>query len=256
VTPLASGAVIDWLNRLATPAIAFAGIAIAFAQLRIANIRLTHDLFDRRYAVYAAARKFIQQLCQKRTITIAELSEFHYASGDAIFVLDQGLADYLEQLRAKAVRAAALSEKIGSQRACQAEIQEHWDLLKSFANQIEILTEKFKPFLQYKRHQWRNYLASVIVACISLSVSIVSSFCKAGRRRIHIAASYNYSGLPSSIRVCGLGAKDTRFPPDGESLAFVEAKDANKIGRVAQGEVGWDKANQYIDAIMADDRKQ
>ncbi len=60
---------IDWLKALATPAIAVAGIVIACAQLRIANIRLTHDLFGRRYAIYDAARKFIQTICQKYTAT-------------------------------------------------------------------------------------------------------------------------------------------------------------------------------------------
>jgi hypothetical protein len=143
--------VIDWLKGLATPTIAVAGIAIVCAQLRIANVRLTHDLFDRRYAVFAAERKFIQQICQKRTITIDELSSFHYASVDVIFVCDQGVADYLEKLRTNAVRAAELYEKIGCQNASRAEIQEHWDLLNWASSQIDTLTEKFKPFLQYSR---------------------------------------------------------------------------------------------------------
>jgi hypothetical protein len=76
--------VIEWFKALATPAIAVAGIVIACAQLRIANIRLTHDLFERRYAIYAAARKFVQEICQKRTITVEELSSFQYIAGDAI----------------------------------------------------------------------------------------------------------------------------------------------------------------------------
>ena len=150
-------AIIEWFKALATPAIAVAGAMIACAQLRIANVRLTHDLFDRRYAAYAAARKFIQQICQKRTITIEELSSFHYASGDAIFVLDNGLAEYMEKLRIKAVRTAQLHDKIGNQGASQTEIEEHYDLLQWFANQIHVLTERFKPFLQYKRG-WRCQL--------------------------------------------------------------------------------------------------
>jgi uncharacterized protein YqfB (UPF0267 family) len=148
-------------------AIAIAGVAIACAQLRIANVRLTHDLFDRRYAVYAATRKFVQQICQKRTITIEELSSFHYASGDAVFVLDQGVADYLEKLRTNAVRAAKLYDKIGNQGASQAEIQEHWNLLDWASNQIDVLAEKFKPFLQLSR-SWSQRLKIVRFAALSL----------------------------------------------------------------------------------------
>jgi hypothetical protein len=158
---------IEWLKALATPAIAITGVVIACAQLRIANVRLTHDLFDRRYAVSAAARKFIQQICQKRTITIEELSSFRYGSGDAIFVLDQVVADYLERLGTNGIRAAELHDKIENQRASEAEIRGHWDLLDWAFNQIDVLTEKFKPFLQFLR-PWSHRLKILRFAALFL----------------------------------------------------------------------------------------
>ena len=45
--PVNGCTLLEWLKGLATPAIAVAGVAIACAQVRIANIRLTDDLFDR-----------------------------------------------------------------------------------------------------------------------------------------------------------------------------------------------------------------
>jgi len=127
--------VIDWLKALATPAIAVAGVVIAVAQLRIANVRLTHDLFKRRYAIYAAAREFIQKICQRQTVTIEERSSFYYASVDAIFVLDERLAAYLENLRAKGAKAAELHEVIGVSKASQSGIEERAHLVNWFSTQ-------------------------------------------------------------------------------------------------------------------------
>ncbi len=187
-----------------------------------------------------------------------------------------------------------------SQGACQAEIQEHWDLLKSFPNQIEILTERFKPFLQYKRQQSRNYLMIMIVTCTSLSFLSYPAFVKQGSIEFtsppptttevfHLRSECAVLGrkildshqtAPSTaqyeishyeprtnrcyVRLDRVSLENTTSDysrllfdgQTGESLAFVEAKNTNKIGRVTQGEVGWDKANEYIDAMMADDRKQ
>jgi len=176
---------------------------IAVAQLRIANVRLTHDLFDRWYAVYAATRKFIRQICQNRTITIEELSSFYYTSGDAIFVLDQGLAKYLELLRTKAVRTAELHDKIGNQ-ATQAEIKEHWDLLNWFSIQIDLLTKKFQPFLQYSR-----FLVSK--AEDRRLCGIGSRFARGrGRGRERVVATCGHGGFPSPVRVRRVRRENSR----------------------------------------------
>jgi hypothetical protein len=169
-----SCAFIEWLKGLATPAIAFAGFVIAFSQLRLAHIRLTHDLFDRRYAVYAAARKLIQQICQNTRVTIEELSSFHYASGDAVFVLDEGLAAYLEKLRIDAGRTAELYDKIGRGNASPAEIDERWKLICWFASKIDAVKERFKPFLQYKRPWYRRFFAFLGIGFAVLAFLLLS----------------------------------------------------------------------------------
>jgi hypothetical protein len=175
VTPVNScTAVIEWLKALATPAIAVAGVVIACAQLRIADVRLTHDLYERRYTIYAAAKKFIQQLCRKRTITFEELSCFQYAIGDAVFVLDERLAVDLEQLKTKAIRAAELYDRISSEQASQAETQEHWDLLNWFSTQLDVLSEKFQRFLKYSR-PWAKRFRTLAFVALSLPLLATDS---------------------------------------------------------------------------------
>lgn len=328
MTLVNSGTIIDWLNRLATPTIALAGIAIAYAQLRIANIRLTHDLFDRRYAIYAAARKFIQEICQKRTVTIEELSSFHYASADAIFVLDEALATYLDQLRDNAIKAAELYERIRSQTASQAEIQTHWDTLLWFSEQFSILIGKFKPFLQYKRPWSKRFL--IYSKRLFRVPTSTSRQCRTSIEIIGLATLFLYLRMPAGAaenaflpptatevfhlrsECAALGKKIldenivgpalhqteiSRYNPltnrcyvelivqsadltkpltslsrylydgqTGEMLAATRAENGQKWGMMYdQNHVPaidikinavWDDANRYIDAMLADDRKQ
>lgn len=292
--------IIEALKGLATPAIALAGIVIAVAQLRLADIRLTHDLFDRRYAIYAAARKFIQEICKRHTVTIEERASFYYASADAIFVLDEGLAAYLGELRAKAAMAAELHEMIGMNKASQSKIEERTDLVNWFSTQIDTLTENFKPLLQYKRPRWKRYLPIAVIACIPLAFLSYPLFINRGRAEnpppqptaaevFHLRSERaalgqkildSHSVDPSTggyqvshyeprtnrcyVRLDSIALKNTtadfaRFLIDGQTgevLALAEVQNGNKTGRLADRNVGWVNADRYIDAMMADDRKQ
>jgi hypothetical protein len=142
---------IEWLQALATPAIAVAGIAIALSQLRLANIRLKHDLFDRRYDIFAAARKLISEVCRNPAIPAEKIFSFYRDSGDAIFVLDADIAAYMDELKNKAFKIAELRDIVARQSATediQGAIIESRDLSLWFVNQFGVLVEKFKPFLQ------------------------------------------------------------------------------------------------------------
>jgi hypothetical protein len=46
------------LQALAVPVIAAAGAWVALQQMHIARVKLQHDLYDRRYAVFEAVRRF------------------------------------------------------------------------------------------------------------------------------------------------------------------------------------------------------
>jgi hypothetical protein len=301
VTVVGSYPVIDWLKALATPAIAVAGVVIAVGQLRIANVRLTHDLFDRRYIIYTAARKFIQEICQKLTVTIEERSSFVYASADAVFVLDRGLAAYLEELRVKAVQAAGLHDKIGSGSASQAEIEERTRLANWFSTQINALTENFKPFLQHKKPWPKRYLTIVVITLVALVFLLFPLFIGRGTAEnpspqptatevFHLRSECAALGekIPTSPTIApGITASPiSHYEPrtnrcyvvlntvdapkpfthasrrylfdgqTGEMLAYTEVRDGEKSAAIGDKRAGWDEVSQYIDTMMADDRKQ
>jgi len=47
------------LQALAVPVIAAVGASVAVQQMVIARVKLQHDLYDRRYAVFDAVRAFL-----------------------------------------------------------------------------------------------------------------------------------------------------------------------------------------------------
>jgi hypothetical protein len=52
-------ATLDVLRALSTPTIAAVGVAIAYQQKRQGDIRLRIERFDRRYAIFASAKKLL-----------------------------------------------------------------------------------------------------------------------------------------------------------------------------------------------------
>jgi hypothetical protein len=66
------GGLPDWvsyLQALSTPAIAIAGVTIAWGQLRLAHNRFQYDLYERRLRVFEAAKKLLIVIFQEGAVT-------------------------------------------------------------------------------------------------------------------------------------------------------------------------------------------
>lgn len=55
------------LQALAVPVIAGVGAWIALQQMYLARVKLQHDLFDRRYAVFQAVRRFLEEAVSQKS---------------------------------------------------------------------------------------------------------------------------------------------------------------------------------------------
>jgi hypothetical protein len=85
-------AVPDWFTvsqPIALLAIAILGAAIAYRQWRTARDKLRLDLFDRRMAVYSAAKTFLNVALIRRPET-RDLLAFSRAKDEAMFLFGRG----------------------------------------------------------------------------------------------------------------------------------------------------------------------
>jgi hypothetical protein len=89
---------IQYGQALATPAIAVAGLAIAGGQFWIANIRLRHELYDRRLKVFEATKRLFAVVFADGKMTSEEYYKYIQDTSEVVFLLDDEIVSYLEEI--------------------------------------------------------------------------------------------------------------------------------------------------------------
>jgi hypothetical protein len=93
---------LQYLKALAVVAIPAVGAWLAWQQVQIARVKLQHDLYDRRFRVFDAARRFVANIRSNGTTTDEDVRAFIVGTGDAVFLFDYALAKYLDEMRSRA----------------------------------------------------------------------------------------------------------------------------------------------------------
>jgi hypothetical protein len=125
---------------------------IAALQWRVADNKLRLDLFDRRYKVYDATRKFLSVILREAKFTHSELFEFYAGISDAEFLFGADVTEHLEKIRKRAVHLQAAQQiyeplPVGDERSQHVQA-EHDDLLW-LTDQITEITKTFAPYLGF-----------------------------------------------------------------------------------------------------------
>jgi hypothetical protein len=142
----------QWLTALTALIAAW----IAFQQYQTARHRLRLDLFEKRLAVYEAAKSLIQTAIRDGNLKTDRIFEFVRDSRQAEFLFDQPLVSYLEAIRAKSFRFSHLNEQlheiripVGPERTKVAE--EETQLLNWFMEQAQgAASAQFRPYLSFR----------------------------------------------------------------------------------------------------------
>jgi len=142
------------LQALAVPVIAAVGAWVAWQQMHIARTKLQHDLYDRRYAVFQAARRFLDEASMQKIVSAETFRSFVLGTADAAFLFDDRLAAYLKEMRDRAAKAQSIFMAMedlpaGDEKArASAAAGEQFIWLMQ---QIDGLVDKFRPFLTLDR---------------------------------------------------------------------------------------------------------
>jgi hypothetical protein len=127
--------------------------ATARQQAELAAVRLQHDLFDRRFAIYEAAQKLALEVVETANVSREGWNAFIRSTEKSLFLLDKEVTDYLTDMRKRAVNLRNATGKLeqGSEEPGLA--RERADLSTWFAYQFDVLIEKFKPTLTFDKRQ-------------------------------------------------------------------------------------------------------
>lgn len=140
-----------YLSALMVPMVAVLGILIAYRQWRTAQNKLKLDLFEKRFAVYAATRELMSAIMTSGSVQDPAMFRFFADTREAKWLLNADIAHYLEkELRHKMLHLQALEGEldgfaIGPART--ANVKQQSELKTWLLNQYEVLDEKFAPFL-------------------------------------------------------------------------------------------------------------
>src|SRR5437868_3401142 len=126
---------------------------IAWQQWRVADNRLRLDLFDRRYKVYDATRKFLATILREANFTDSQLFEFYAGTSDAEFLFGAKVVDYIGQIRERALHMRTAQQlfeplPVGEERS--RHVQKHHDDLVWLTEQIEEMSKTFAPYLGFQ----------------------------------------------------------------------------------------------------------
>lgn len=110
------------------------------------------EVYDRRLPIYESTQSFLGAVISNAAPTVAELFAFARGTDHALFLFDQPLADYLRELYEKGVRLHFLREAIDPAKAKEepqrkAYIEEDYELLLWFSDQLRVSRERFLPYL-------------------------------------------------------------------------------------------------------------
>jgi hypothetical protein len=164
--PLTSYALPIWLQAsqaLAVPVIAAVGAWVAVQQMLIAKIKLRHELYDRRYAVFHAVRTFLGEALVNKAVSDETLRAFLLGTADAEFLFPPQLIDYLKEMSRRgrliySIQIAMPSLDPRSEEAARAgnTFNTHRMWLNS---QVEGLPAKFRPWLNLDHRHGSKSLA-------------------------------------------------------------------------------------------------
>src|SRR5215470_10134112 len=88
-----------WMQALGVPVfgaiISAIGLRIAWLQQRLQDMRFRHELYDRRYKVYAAAKGLLASVQAHGCVNGPDFLAFVGGTSDAEFLFGEDVIDYL-----------------------------------------------------------------------------------------------------------------------------------------------------------------
>jgi hypothetical protein len=144
----------SWVQVLGVPVTGvILTLVIACVQQRLQNIRLRHDLYDRRYRVYGAAKELLASVQVDGSVKRPAFQAFVERTSDAEFLFkNQDIFEYLTKLREKAIRSIHVSTKLSDANLKTKDsdkfADEEGEIAKWFIAQFGTLRDKFKPFMR------------------------------------------------------------------------------------------------------------
>lgn len=151
MTQEASEAIRLWLTSFSTPIIACFGAWIAWQQHNVQKYRLTHDVSERRIALFNAVRLLVVSACSELKTTDESLLSFQAATIEMPYLFKDDTVKYVEQLEIRFQRMLELRDLIADRtdsteeelKRAQGELR---DIRKVMRSELSRIRKEFRPY--------------------------------------------------------------------------------------------------------------
>ena len=155
ILPL-GGVTLTEINALFTIFIGLFVAWVAFQQYRLGRAKFKLDLFDKRYAIYKATQRFLSHILKEARMDLKKLWEFRGDTQNAVFLFDNDIPKYLDEIDKKALKLWETKEEYkempkGDERSklCRDESQLCHELIKKLP-ELKVVFGKYLKFRKWK----------------------------------------------------------------------------------------------------------
>ena len=132
-------------------AVAVGALVVGYHQFRIAEANLRLALFEKRFAVYQAALKYVRNVTANAGGSVSSQVEFSSIALDAAFLFDADATRYFEEILGRGARLLGIARSNDEQNPGLA--QERYDHLVWMADQALELPKRLRPYMEFA--EWR-----------------------------------------------------------------------------------------------------
>lgn len=112
------------------------------------KVGVSLDVYDRRLPVYRTATEFVRTVLRDLRPELQEILQFVADTEEALFLFDERIAAYLEQVFKKALRLHTIGAMLNEAAFDSALANEQTQLALWFTRQFEEIRTRFAPFLR------------------------------------------------------------------------------------------------------------
>ena len=143
------------LNALLTPVLACLTVSIARQQWRTNHLKVKHDLYERRLAVYTVLVQLLATIFREARTSDGDLAVFMQKTRESYFLFGPDIADYLDTVYNKSVDLRQQNTILTSgpggvpidDEKTTRIASENAELLKWFNAQFTVARKRFSPYM-------------------------------------------------------------------------------------------------------------